>query len=123
MSAESENSIQTLTPTAQEQPQAPDRRSFLFKLAILINSVIGLLIATPMIRFLLGPIRPKKAYQSWIALGKVSDYEPGSTVLATYRNPYTNSSDGETAKMPTLADQARLIPLAGLESRHALNAR
>ena len=79
--------------------QAHDRRSFFFKLSILVNGAIGLLIATPVIGFLLGPVRPKAKYQSWIPLGKVSDYEPGTTILATYRNPYTNSWDGETANV------------------------
>ena len=100
MNTEIEDSVRTLNPNVpQEQPRTADRRGFLFKLAILINGAIGLLIATPVIRFLLGPVRPKKDYESWIALGKVSDYEPGSTILATYRNPYTNSWDGETAKV------------------------
>jgi menaquinol-cytochrome c reductase iron-sulfur subunit len=100
MNTEIEDSVRTLNASvSQEQPRTADRRGFLFKLAILINGAIGLLIATPVIRFLLGPVRPKKDYESWIALGKVSDYEPGSTILATYRNPYTNSWDGETAKV------------------------
>jgi len=61
--------------------------------------MIGLLIATPVIRFLLGPIRPKGAYDSWIPLGKVSDYQAGTTILATYRNPFTSPWDGETGNV------------------------
>jgi menaquinol-cytochrome c reductase iron-sulfur subunit len=83
----------------EQDQQAHNRRSFLFKLAILINGAIGLLIAAPVIRFLLGPVRRKANYESWIPLGKAGDYEPGTTILATYRNPSTNSWDGETANV------------------------
>lgn len=76
-----------------------NRRNFLFKIAIAINGAIGLLIAAPVVRFLLGPIRGKNAYQSWIPLGKIDDYEPGTTILATFRNPFTDSWDGETANV------------------------
>ena len=84
---------------AKSDHAAHDRRSFLFKVAIAVNAVIGLLIATPIVGFLLGPIRGKGAYQSWIPLGKINDYQPGTTILATYRNPYANSWDGETANV------------------------
>ena len=76
-----------------------DRRKFLFKLSIAINAVIGLLIATPVVRFLLGPIRPKDSYDHWIPLGKVADYQAGTTVLAFFRNPITNPWDGETGNV------------------------
>ena len=84
---------------AEHDPSADNRRSFLFKVAIGINAAIGLLVATPVVRFLLGPVRGKGYYQSWIPLGKISDYEPGTTILATFRNPYSNSWDGETASV------------------------
>ena len=76
-----------------------NRRNFLFKLSIAINAAIGLLIATPVIRFLLGPLRPKGAYDSWIPLGKITDYQPGTTILAMFRNPFTNPWDGETGNV------------------------
>ncbi len=52
-----------------------------------------------MIGYLLGPIRKKGGYNSWIALGPVSDYREGETVLATFRNPDTNQWDGDTGKV------------------------
>jgi menaquinol-cytochrome c reductase iron-sulfur subunit len=51
------------------------------------------------IGYLLGPIRKKGAYNSWIALGEVSDYREGETVLATYRNPHTDAWDGDTGNV------------------------
>ena len=92
--------VQAAAPGAAEQePGAHDRRSFLFKVAIGINAAIGILLATPVVRFLLGPLRGEGGYQSWIALGKINDYDPGTTILAAFRNPYSNSWDGETANV------------------------
>jgi quinol---cytochrome c reductase iron-sulfur subunit, bacillus type len=56
-------------------------------------------IATPVVAYLLGPIRRKGRYNSWIVLGEVSGYQDGETVLATYRNPQTNSWDGDTGNV------------------------
>ncbi len=79
--------------------QGVSRRSFLFKMSIAINALVAAAIATPVIGYLLGPIRRKGGYNSWIALGEVSDYREGETVLATYRNPDTNQWDGDTGKV------------------------
>jgi menaquinol-cytochrome c reductase iron-sulfur subunit len=87
------------SPVAATDSRVADRRKFLFKLSIAINAAIGLLIATPVIRFLLGPLRPKGTYDSWIALGKLADYPEGSTLLAFFRNPTTNPWDGETGNV------------------------
>jgi Rieske Fe-S protein len=75
------------------------RRSFLFKVSIAINALVAAAIATPVIGYLLGPIRRKGAYNSWIELGQVSDYHEGETILATYRNPNTDKWDGDTGKV------------------------
>jgi quinol---cytochrome c reductase iron-sulfur subunit, bacillus type len=90
------------TPASTNSPpdgRTEDRRKFLFKLSIAINAAIGLLIATPVVRFLLGPLRPKGAYDRWIPLGKVAEYPPGTTLLAFFRNPTTNPWDGETGNV------------------------
>jgi menaquinol-cytochrome c reductase iron-sulfur subunit len=83
----------------ESDSRVQDRRKFLFKLSIAINAAIGLLIATPVVRFLLGPLRAKGGYDAWIPLGKVADYQPGTTILATYRNPFTTPWDGDTANV------------------------
>jgi menaquinol-cytochrome c reductase iron-sulfur subunit len=84
---------------AHDGDRGVSRRSFLFKVSIAINALVAAAIATPVIGYLLGPIRRKGAYNSWIALGEVSDYHEGQTVLATYRNPDTNQWDGDTGKV------------------------
>ena len=75
------------------------RRSFLLKVSIALNALVAAAIATPVIGYLLGPIRKKGAYNSWVGLGQVSDYHEGETVLATYRNPSTTPWDGDTGKV------------------------
>jgi Rieske Fe-S protein len=87
------------TETTTTNQAVESRRSFLFKVSIAVNALVAAAIATPVIGYLLGPIRKKGAYNSWIALGPVSDYHEGETVLATYRNPDTNQWDGDTGKV------------------------
>src|SRR5579862_1220262 len=55
----------------ESNSRVQDRRKFLFRLSIAINAAIGLLVATPVVRFLLGPLRPKGSYDHWIPLGKI----------------------------------------------------
>jgi Rieske Fe-S protein len=87
--------------SAEAKPsQALDsRRSFLFKVSIAVNALVAAAVATPVIGYLLGPIRKKGGYNSWIQLGQVSDYREGETVLATYRNPHTDKWDGDTGNV------------------------
>lgn len=75
------------------------RRTFLFKVSIAVNALVAAAIATPVVGYLLGPIRRRGRYNSWIALGQVNDFREGETVLATYRNPFTNEWDGDTGKV------------------------
>jgi Rieske Fe-S protein len=75
------------------------RRSFLFKVSIAINALVAAAVATPVIGYLLGPIRKKGGYNAWIQLGQVNDYREGETVLATYRNPHTDKWDGDTGNV------------------------
>jgi menaquinol-cytochrome c reductase iron-sulfur subunit len=75
------------------------RRSFLFKVSIAVNALVAAAVATPVIGYLLGPIRKKGGYNAWIQLGQVSDYREGETVLATYRNPHTDKWDGDTGNV------------------------
>ena len=90
---------QAYTKVARDGETTVSRRRFLLKMSIAINALVAAAIATPVIGYLLGPIRKKGAYNSWIALGQVSDYHEGETVLATYRNPHTDAWDGDTGKV------------------------
>jgi Rieske Fe-S protein len=79
---------------------ATSRRTFL-KLGLLLNGVVGALLAVPVVRYLLSPAtrRPPGA-DSWISLGAVSQFPIGETRLATFRNPVVGPSDGATANIP-----------------------
>jgi menaquinol-cytochrome c reductase iron-sulfur subunit len=76
------------------------RRTFLMNVGIALNALVALAIATPVVAYVLGPVLRRKDYLDWIALGNAADFHPGETTLVTYRNPFANSWDGETANVP-----------------------
>ena len=78
------------------------RRQMFLKTALLFNGAVGVLLAVPIVRFLLSPVtRGRKAgYESWISLGSIDDFPSGQTRLATYRNPVAQTWDGDTADVP-----------------------
>lgn len=95
-----------LPPPSQEEQTARlheenvTRRTFFMKVGFALNGFVALLVATPVVRYLLGPVRKKDdAYHSWVDLGEVKNFEAGKTVLVSYRNPFTNTWDGETANV------------------------
>ncbi len=83
-------------------PSGLTRRALLMKLGILFNGFIALVLAVPIVRYLLSPIsREKKgAYDAWVALGNLEQFPSGQTRLATYRNPVVNPWDGDTGDIP-----------------------
>jgi Rieske Fe-S protein len=89
-------------PPAQkpEDPRAVSRRWMLLKVGVFINAVVGVAVAVPVVRYLLGPVKRKGAYNSWISLGSVDQFPIGETRLATYENPDHDPWDGDTAKIP-----------------------
>lgn len=101
----------SLEPTSSHTPaEAPieptpaqvkdlSRRSLLMKMGLVLNGIVALAIATPIIRYVFFPIRGKDGYLSWISVGAVNDYVEGETKLITYRNPFTNAWDGETGNV------------------------
>ena len=83
-------------------PTGLTRRALLMKFGIFFNGFIALVLAVPIVRYLLSPIaREKKgAYDAWVALGNLEQFPSGQTRLATYRNPVVNLWDGDTADIP-----------------------
>jgi menaquinol-cytochrome c reductase iron-sulfur subunit len=83
-------------------PNGLTRRALLMKLGILFNGFIALVLAVPIVRYLLSPVsREKKgAYDAWVALGNLEQFPSGQTRLATYRNPVVNPWDGDTGDIP-----------------------
>ena len=93
-------------PKSEEQaehlkPEEVSRRKFLFKLSIVANSIVGAIFAVPIVGYLLGPaMKSAKAAEYWINLGPVDQFPEGETRLATFRDPSTTPSDGQTADLP-----------------------
>jgi Rieske Fe-S protein len=59
-----------------DDPSVVSRRWMLLKLGVLINAAVGV---------------------AWISLGAIDQFPIGETRLATYKNPFTDPWDGETA--------------------------
>ena len=92
-----------------EEPRQPSmpptvppvtRRNFMFKLGLGLNVIAASLIAIPVLGFVLSAVFRKKAYQSWIPLGEMTQFPEGQTRLASYRNPFTRPWDGFTSDIP-----------------------
>lgn len=83
-------------------PGVPSRRGMLMKIGLLFNGAAGLVLAVPIVRYLLSPlIRERTAVSdSYLPLGSLDRFPLGETRLATYRNPIAYPTDGETANIP-----------------------
>jgi Rieske Fe-S protein len=77
------------------------RRVFLFKLSLALNAAVGVVLAFPLVGYLLGPVLRKKntASGAWVALGSINDFPIGETRLADFRSPAAAFDDGDTAKV------------------------
>jgi Rieske Fe-S protein len=76
--------------------RAVSRRWLLFNAAIALNGVVGLVLAVPIVRYLLAPWKRDSSYDSWVSLGVADAFPEGETRLAFYKNPATNPWDGQT---------------------------
>jgi menaquinol-cytochrome c reductase iron-sulfur subunit len=83
-------------------PDGLSRRGMLMKLGFLFDGAVGLVLAVPIVRYLLSPVihERKPGYESWLSLGPLAQFPEGQTRLAAYRNPVANPSDGDTANIP-----------------------
>ena len=80
-------------------PPSLTRRDLFMKVGIAVNSVAAVILAIPIVRYLISPIARgrKQGYESWVSLGNLDQFPSGETRLATYRNPVVNAWDGDTA--------------------------
>jgi Rieske Fe-S protein len=72
------------------------RRWLLFKGAIALNGLVGLVLAVPVLRYLIAPWKKDAGFNAWTSLGPVNAFPIGETRLARYVNPSQNPWDGET---------------------------
>jgi menaquinol-cytochrome c reductase iron-sulfur subunit len=88
----------TLSP--EEKAAARSRRTFLFKLAVLLNAAVGTVLAVPLVGFLLGPATEKVADAgAWIKLGQIQHFPVGETRLVNFTSPGKSLDDGETGNV------------------------
>jgi len=78
------------------------RRFVLLKIGIALNAIAGVVLAVPIVGYLLSPARKKRMEEalSWVELGELSKFPEGQTRMATFRNPSTRPWDGQTADIP-----------------------
>ena len=76
-----ESSNDDLSP--EGKAAAHSRRTFLFKLSVLLNAAVGTVLAAPILAYLLAPAMKKSSsVGAWIAIGSVSDVPAGETRLS-----------------------------------------
>jgi Rieske Fe-S protein len=76
------------------------RRAFLFKVSLLLDGAIGVVLAVPILGYLLGPaLKKSSSDSSWVSLGDLNKFPEGETRLVNYRNPITRPGDGATANV------------------------
>jgi len=79
---------------------AHSRRTFLFKLSLLLNAAVGAVMAVPLAGYLLGPTMKKSTSAgAWIAIGSIDEFPVGETRLVDFDSPAARLGDGETAKV------------------------
>jgi menaquinol-cytochrome c reductase iron-sulfur subunit len=76
------------------------RRGALIILGVLLNGVVGLFFAIPLVGYLLSAIERRRSYTAWVTLGPLSQFPTGQTRLAKFANPLRRPWDGETADIP-----------------------
>jgi len=82
-----------------ENDNAITRRGLFMKLGILFNGLVAVVLAVPIVRFLLSAVARENQheYLSWVTLGPVGQFPEGETRLGTFRSPYVTPTDGKTA--------------------------
>jgi Rieske Fe-S protein len=85
---------------ARLQQERVTRRTFMMKVGLLLNGAVALIVAAPIVRYLLGSVRGRDDYRMWVDLGSVDKFKDGETTLVSYLNPFTMPWDGETRKTP-----------------------
>lgn len=81
-------------PQNEESPAIINRRRFLSRLSIAAGSIAGIIVAVPSVAFLLGLRKPPLV---WRTVGKLSDFQVGSTVEVAFRDPSPLPWAGVTA--------------------------
>ena len=93
-----ESSNDDLSP--EEKAVAHSRRTFLFKLSVLLNAAVGTVLAAPIVAYLLAPaIKKSSSVGAWLAIGSVNDVPVGETRLVNFQSPVAGLGDGQAGKV------------------------
>jgi nitrite reductase/ring-hydroxylating ferredoxin subunit len=78
------------------------RRALFTKIGLLLNGLAVAVLAMPIIGYLVSPIlrSDRGQYKRWITLGGLDEFPEGQTRLATFQNPISIGSDGDTSHIP-----------------------
>lgn len=84
------------------EPNDLSRRAFFAKAGLLLNGLVAGVIAVPVLGYLLSPILRERGSsgKAWVSLGSADRFPEGQTRIASYRNPFVTSWDGETGNIP-----------------------
>jgi menaquinol-cytochrome c reductase iron-sulfur subunit len=84
-----------------QKAAARSRRSFLFNVALGLNAAVGLVLAVPILGYVLAPAFKKSSTTgAWIKIGSVNDFPVSETRLVGFQSPVASLGDGETSKVP-----------------------
>jgi len=91
---------ETANASPEVKAAAHSRRTFLFKISLLLNAAVGAVMAVPLAGYLLGPtMKRSTGIGAWITIGSVDDFPVGETRLVDFKSPAARLGDGETAKV------------------------
>ena len=78
------------------------RRDLFAKIGLVLNGLALGVLATPVVAYLLSPILrgERGQYKRWVSLGALDEFPEGQTRLATFQNPISTSTDGDTDHIP-----------------------
>ena len=82
-----------------EKAVAHSRRTFLFKLSLALNAIVGSVLAVPLVGYLLGPAKRDSDVGSWVSLGAADSFPMGEIRLVDFQSPVNSLGDGATAKV------------------------
>ena len=85
---------------AQLREERVSRRTLFAKLGVLLNAAVGIVVAVPLVRYLLGSVGTQNKYLRWTDIGDVQRFKDQETTLINFVNPFSSPWDGETEKIP-----------------------
>ena len=92
---------QPIVKNPMKEPSEHSRRKFMMMLALAANGAVGVVLAVPVIGYVLGPVLKRNlSYNHWVPVGNLEQFPRGETRLGQYRNPDGTPADGQTRNLP-----------------------